>query len=254
MTNTNDMYHVCTRKTMEEINTIINRINKAVQASGYITRATLFNDCLGEIPLTDEYYHVGWTIGACEHAVLTIDKNRYNLYLPQPDWFDNECKKGKTMKLVYYCGNFQTSGDAYFCLNRAIEIAESYGYVTMSDICGLIGDPSSYNDTLCGWSESSIKKAEIRGTPKYKGSYSYCIALPEYDWFSDVPVAKIFKKGSNANLCEKPEEEQDRSYSIDFNIPVQNYVRDTNRFNSIIKEAFNKASEYKNSKVTINFT
>lgn len=254
MANTNDMYHVCSRKTMKEINTIINRINKAVQASSYITRAALFSDCLGEIPLTDEYYHVGWTIGACEHAVLTIDKNRYNLYLPQPDWFDNECKKEKTMKPTYYCGNFQTSGDTYLCLNAAIELAESYGYVTMRDIWDFIGEPCSYNDTLLGWSESSIKKAEILGTPKYKGGYGYCIALPEYDWLSDAIAAKTFKKGSNANLCKKPEEKQDRSYSINFNIPVQSYAQDTDRFIGIIKEAFNKASEHKNSKVTINFS
>lgn len=30
----NDMYHVCTRKTMEEINVIVDRLNNAVQASG----------------------------------------------------------------------------------------------------------------------------------------------------------------------------------------------------------------------------
>lgn len=189
----NDMYHVCTRKTMEEINVIADRLNKAVQASSYITRAALFSDCLGEIPLTDEYYHVGWTIGACEQMALRSYKNGYNLYLPQPDWFDNEYKKEKTkfhyaknpenrMEVVTFLSSYD---EVIKILHYAEQIIKAYGYISLADMLDLCGENASYMDSKIGWTRDAFKNVKIRVF--YEGC---TISMPKYDWFGDTTVTE----------------------------------------------------------------
>lgn len=199
----NDMYHVCTRKTMEEINVIVDRLNNAVQASGYITRATLFSNCLGEIPLMDEYYHVGWTIGACEQMVLRSCKNGYNLYLPQPDWFDSEYKKEKTkfhyakapenrMEIVTFLSNYDEVIKVLHCAEQIIKV---YGYVSLADMLDLCGKNATYMDSKIGWTGDAFKNAKIRVF--YEGC---TISMPEYDWFGNTNYKKE-KNEMSGNNC-----------------------------------------------------
>ena len=205
MNNTNEMYHVCARKTMEEISTIINKINKIVQTRGYITKNTFLSDCLGEVPFNDKYSHVGWTIGACEHAVLTVGENRYDLYLPLPDWFDNE-NENESEKEKYemhreYVGKFKHHADALKVLSQAIEVAMDYGYITMTDINWLIGTSDNYNDSKRGWTYDAIIKGNVR-----RNGNTFVISLPRCNWFDDATMIKPSDEKSTVK-SEQPQPE-----------------------------------------------
>ena len=216
MINTNEMHHACTRKTMEEISTIINKINKVIQTRGYITKAALYTNVLDGGLILDEFKHVGWTIGACEHAVLTVDKNYYNLYLPQPDWFDNENEneneneKDNDEMDRHYIGIFDSRIDARFTLDQAIGTAELYGHVTMAYILDLIGDKCEHTDTKRGWTESCINKGRVENI--CPGAYA--IILPRCNWFDDATMIKPSDERSTVKS------EQSQPEPINITIPA----------------------------------
>lgn len=211
MNNTNDMYHACARKTMEEISTIINKINKVVQTRGYITKNTFLSDCLGEVPFNDKYNHVGWTIGACEHALVTVNENLYDPYLPQPDWFDNENESEKENDEMdkYHIGIFDYWIDAHIALYRAMGIAELYGHATVADISDLVGEKCGYIDTKRGWTESCIKKGNV-----CRIGNAFVISLPRCNWFDDATMIKPSDEKSTVKS------EQSQPEPINITIPA----------------------------------
>lgn len=184
-TTTNNMYHACTRKTMEEINIIIDNINSIVKTKGYITKNDLFGYCLGEVPFNDEYNYVGWTAYACEHAALTTCKNYYNLYLPQPDWNYSKYEKEGDEMNRYHAGIFDDYIDAFIALDRAIGTAECYGHATIADILGFAENEYTYADTKRGWTELCARKGYIHKTDK-----GWTISLPKCNWFDDASMIK----------------------------------------------------------------
>ncbi len=138
--------------------------------------------------------------------------------------------------MVTFKHTFNSLSDAEFFVDWFNKYVNEYGAVNLSDIKSFVGDMVTCSDSQKGWC-ANISYNSIWPNYNYLPSVKYDVYLPDFN----------FDNSSNSK------EEQDRSYSITFDIPVQNYVQDTDRFINIIKEGFNKAAEHKNSKVTIRF-
>lgn len=131
---------------------------------------------------------------------------------------------------------FDSFSDAKLFVDRFNKYIDEYGAVNLSDVKSFIGGKATYSDAKKGWC-ANISYNSIWPNYNYLSSGKYDVCLSNFN----------FDNSSNGK------EDQDRSYSITFNIPVQNYVRDTDRFINIIKEGFTKAAEHKNGKVTVRF-
>lgn len=89
-------------------------------------------------------------------------------------------------------GTFRSFYYADFILNRAIEIARLYGYITLADILELVGEKSGYTDRKYGWTYSTISDGVIAPTDKE----TYTISLPKFDWFDEYAKADKAPKSS----------------------------------------------------------
>lgn len=80
-----------------------------------------------------------------------------------------------------YIGKFITPIAARDTLNYAREIAETYEYVTMTDMNDLIGNQSEYSDCKYGWTCCGLRLAYV----EVLAPDVYSIHMPACDWFYD---------------------------------------------------------------------
>ena len=96
---------------------------------------------------------------------------------------------------------FDCKEDAEEILRYAKEIAYEYGYVTAADMCDLIGTTTTYSESLHGWTQNAIERAEI-GKDYYIDDRDdmnpeYVLCFPRCDWEKSKETKVVKEKNMN---------------------------------------------------------
>lgn len=130
--------------------------------------------------------------------------------------------------------SFAHRGDAEAAFNQAKEIAEVYGYVTVTDICDLVGVPSNYMENMIGWSLEALNKAYIGIV------CPYVLYLPQCDWSKD-------------RYTKEAEDMETPSTGEPINITISSDEWDTRRndIEQVLNELFRNSDKIKDRPIFI---
>lgn len=90
-------------------------------------------------------------------------------------------------------GSFLSSHKATEVLHNARRLIETYGCISMADMCDLCGGTPSYEETKIGWTVDAIENSEIEKIADNK----YAIIMPGYNWYA--------VNGKSVSLDESPQ-------------------------------------------------